>query len=141
MTDAKYTFLSSEWFTAVREILEEHRPAAPPHAEAKVNLVVTSTPFGEDVHFHMGSEGGTPLFGEGHLDDADVTLTTDYATAADVFLSGNPQAGMQAFMSGKVVAQGDMTKLMMAQAAGGGAGAGPGMAEALQAITEVPATS
>jgi len=28
------------------------------------------------------------------------------------FVEGNPQAGMQAFMAGKVKVQGDMTKLM-----------------------------
>jgi hypothetical protein len=139
VSDTKHTFLSSEWFAVVGQILEEHQAATPPHAEAKINLVVTSTPFGDDVRFHMGSEGGRPLFGPGHLDVADVTMTTDYATAADVFVSGNPQAGMQAFMSGKVVVQGDMTKLMMAQAAGGGAGPSSDMSAKIQAVTEVPA--
>jgi len=40
---------------------------------------------------------------------------------------------MQAFMSGKVRIQGDMTKLMMAQA--GGQGGNPALSEALQSIT------
>ena len=57
--------------------------------------------------------------GQGLVDDADVTLTTDYATAKDVFVSGNQQAGMQAFMAGKVKVQGDMTKLMAGQQGGG----------------------
>ncbi len=74
-------------------------------------------------------------WGAGHRDDADLTLTTDYATAKDIFMSGNPQAGMQAFMEGKVKVQGDLTKLMAAQAAGVGPGA-PGLADALSAITE-----
>ena len=60
------------------------------------------------------SDGAT-LFGKGHDDGADVTLSTDMETAKAVFVAGNPQAGMQAFMSGKVRVQGDMTKLMMAQ--------------------------
>ena len=71
----------------------------------------------------------------GHLNSADLTLTTDYVTARDIFMSGNPQAGMQAFMEGKVKVQGDLTKLMAAQVAGTGPGA-PGLAEALSAITE-----
>ena len=37
-----------------------------------------------------------------------------------MFVAGDQQAGMQAFMAGKVRVQGDMTKLMMAQGAGGG---------------------
>jgi len=54
-------------------------------------------------------------------------------TARAVFVDANPQAGMQAFMSGKVRVQGDMTKLMMAQSGGGGNTA---MTDALQSITE-----
>lgn len=53
----------------------------------------------------------------------------------DIFVSGNPAAGMQAFMEGRVKVQGDLTKLMAAQATGAGPGA-PGLAEALSAITE-----
>ena len=56
------------------------------------------------------------------------------ATAREVFVEGNAQAGMQAFMSGKVRIQGDMTKLMMAQA--GGQGGNPQLQDALQNITE-----
>jgi hypothetical protein len=41
---------------------------------------------------------------------------------------------MQAFMAGKVRVQGDMTKLMTAQAGGGGGN--PQLTEALQSITE-----
>ena len=41
---------------------------------------------------------------------------------------------MQAFMSGKVRVQGDMTKMMMAQAGGGG-GNTPALTQALQDIT------
>ena len=49
---------------------------------------------------------------KGHLDDAEVTVTVDYATAKAIFVDQNPQAGMQAFMAGKIKVQGDMTKLM-----------------------------
>ena len=68
-------------------------------------------------------------WGPGHVDRADLTLTTDYVTAREIFMSGNPQAGLQAFMEGKVKIQGDLTKLMAAQASGAGPGA-PGLAEA-----------
>ena len=42
-------------------------------------------------------------------------MTLDYATAKAIFVEGNPQAGMQAFMAGKVKVQGDMSKLMAMQ--------------------------
>jgi putative sterol carrier protein len=81
----------------------------------------------------MGSRDGNPIFGQSHLDGADVTLTTDYSTARDVFVSGNQAAGMQAFMAGKVKVQGDMTKLMASQGAGGGNNE---LTTAIQELTE-----
>jgi putative sterol carrier protein len=132
---ATYPFLSDEWFVAVRVIVDTRDVEIPPHAELSMNLTVTDTPFGEDRQLHVGALDGKADWGTGHLADADLTLTTDYATARDIFMSGNPQAGMQAFMEGKVKLQGDLTKLMAAQVAGTGPGA-PGLAEELSAITE-----
>ena len=54
--------------------------------------------------------------GTGELPDADLTVTTDYATAHKIFVDQDQAAGMQAFMSGKIKVQGDMTKLMMMNA-------------------------
>jgi putative sterol carrier protein len=131
---AKYPFLSEEWFDAVEKLVEEHAPETPPQTNVTVNMVVVETPFGEDRHFHMGSSEGKGGMGRGHHDEPDVTLTTDYVTALEVFVSGNQQAGMQAFMAGKVKVQGDMTKLMAAQAGGGNQD--QTLANAIQEITE-----
>jgi SCP-2 sterol transfer family len=131
---ATFLFLSDEWFVAVREIVDARDVEIPPHAELAMNLVVTDTPFGEDRELHIGAREGKADWGTGHLTEADLTLTTDYGTAKEIFMSGNPQAGMQAFMDGKVKLQGDLTKLMAAQVAGTGPGA-PDLAEALSAIT------
>jgi hypothetical protein len=132
---ATYPFLSDEWFVAVRAIVDARSVEIPPHAELAMNLVVTETPFGEDRRLHIGARDGKADWGTGHVADADLTLTTDYLTAREIFMSGNPQAGMQAFMDGKVKLQGDLTKLMAAQVAGTGPGA-PGLAEELSAVTE-----
>lgn len=131
----KHAFLSEGWIAAVESIVaEQGAGAAGPHGNTVVNLVVTDTPFGEDKQFHMGTVDGAAIMGGGHRDGADVTLTTDYVTAKEVFIAGNPQAGMQAFMAGKVKVQGDMTKLMAQQAGGGGGN--PEMQTAIQNITE-----
>jgi putative sterol carrier protein len=53
----------------------------------------------------------------GRLEDADATITTDYATAKLLFVDQDQAAGMQAFMAGKVMVQGDMMKLMAMQTA------------------------
>jgi putative sterol carrier protein len=130
---AKYAFLSDEWFTEVDKLVAANPDTgAPAHANVLVNLTITDTPFGDERQLHMGSKEGQGAFSKGHADGADVTLTTDYGTAKDVFVSGNPQAGMQAFMAGKVKVQGDMTKLMAAQAGGGG-----GNQALQQAITDM----
>jgi hypothetical protein len=132
---AKYPFLSDEWLAEVHRIVAEHDPDVPAHASVTLNLVVTDTPFGEDRLVHMGAKDGKGDFGPGHVENADVTFTTDYATAREIFVSGNPQAGMQAFLEGKVKMQGDMTKLLAAQAGGVGPGS-PSLAAALQDVTE-----
>ena len=128
----KYPFLSDPWFDAADQLIKEHAPEAPPSTNLVMNLEVADGD--KTVTFHMGSKDGTTLFGKGPADGADLTLSTDIDTAREVFIAGNQQAGMQAFMSGKVRVQGDMTKLMMAQA--GGQGANPQLTDALQSITE-----
>jgi putative sterol carrier protein len=128
----KYPFLSDAWFDAATKLINEHETPAPPSTNLVMNLEVTNG--ADTITFHMGSKDGNTLFGKGPLEGADLTLSTDIDTAREVFVSGNQQAGMQAFMAGKVRVQGDMTKLMMAQAGGGGAS--PALSQALQDITE-----
>ncbi len=101
-----------------------------------VNVTVTETPFGDERQLHMGARDGKGDWGRGHADDADVTLTTDYETAREVLLSGDAQAGMQAFMAGKVRLQGDFAKLMAAQGTGGPGAGNAALAEAILSVTE-----
>jgi hypothetical protein len=128
----KHQFLSDDWFAIVEKLVEQHGADAPASANVMVNLVVTDTPCGDERQMHMGARDGKGHWGIGHEPDADVTLTTDYATAKQVFVSGDPNAGMQAFMQGKVRVQGDMAKLMASQQGGGN----PALQEAIQGITE-----
>jgi putative sterol carrier protein len=125
----KHAFLSDEWFDAAAKVIAEHANDGPPAPNLVMNLEVEDGT--KKTEFHMGSRDGTTMFGKGHTDGADLTLSTDLETARAVFVDNNPAAGMQAFMSGKVRIQGDMTKLMMAQGQGGN----PALNEALQAIT------
>src|SRR6476620_7196889 len=129
----KYVFLSDEWFDAAAKLVAHHSADTPPGPNLLMNLEVTDAD-NKTTEFHMGARDGAALFGKGHIEGADLTLATDIETAREVFVANNPAAGMQAFMAGKVRIQGDMTKLMMAQA--GGQGTNPQLTEALQAITE-----
>jgi putative sterol carrier protein len=114
---ASYPFLSDEWLDAARKIREEYAGKTPPIAHSvKMNLVVTAVPFSDkDIDAHMDTSSGELLLETGHLENPDLKVTVDYDTAKAILIEGNPQAGMQAFMAGKVRVEGDMAKLMMLQ--------------------------
>jgi putative sterol carrier protein len=81
-----------------------------------MNQVITEAPFsGEEIHVHMDTSDGELKMDLGHIENADLTVTVDWVTAKAIFVDQNPQAGMEAFMAGKVKVQGDMTKLMAMQ--------------------------
>jgi SCP-2 sterol transfer family len=132
---AKHPFLSDAWFAEVRRLHDAAGGAAPEGAEIQMNLMITATPFDGDLAMHMSAAGGLADWGKGHLDDADVTLTLSYDTAKAIFVDGNPQAAIEAFMAGRIIVQGDITKLMVMQASGPGSAAGA-LTKALQEITE-----
>ena len=111
-------FLSDEWINEARAIRERHDGDHPPMTQSiRINLVVNGAPFGGGtVRSSLDTSSGDPVLELGELDSPDVTLTTDYETAKTIFVAQDPAAGMQAFMTGKVVVQGDMMKLMTLQA-------------------------
>ena len=112
-----YKFLSDEWIAEAKKIRAEFEGQGTPPAHAvRMNQIVTDVPFGEGtINAHMDTSGGDIDFDLGHLDTPDLTVTLDYDTAKAILVDGNPQAGMQAFMAGKIKVQGDMTKLMAMQ--------------------------
>ncbi|MFA5885714.1 MAG: SCP-2 sterol transfer family protein [Acidimicrobiia bacterium] len=133
---AKYQFLSDDWFGIVEKLVEDMGAQAPAQADLLMNLVVTDTPFGAERHLHVGARNGLGHWGIGHAPDADLAVTTDYDTARDILLSGDPQAGLNAFMSGKVKIQGDLAKLLSTTQPGGAPAGAAALAEAIQGITE-----
>jgi len=114
---AKLMFLSDEWMAAAKAIREEYAGKAAPMAHSvRMNQVITEVPFGEGtINAHMDTSSGEMQMDTGHIDAPDVTVTLDYDTAKAIFVEQNPQAGMQAFMAGKIKVAGDMTKLMAMQ--------------------------
>jgi hypothetical protein len=109
-----YPFLSDEWLNEARAIRAEYQGKTPPIPHVvRMNLVVTQVPFSdEDILAHMDTSSGELELDTGHLDAQDLKVTVDYDTAKAILIEGNPQAGMQAFMQGKVRVEGDMAKLM-----------------------------
>ncbi|MGH9072915.1 MAG: SCP2 sterol-binding domain-containing protein [Acidimicrobiales bacterium] len=115
----KYAFLTEEWVEQARRLREEYQGRITTTGEpVRVNQVVTDVPFGSGtIDAHLESASGEIEIELGHLEDPDLTLTIDYATAKAAFVDGNPQAGMQAFMAGRIKVDGDMAKLIAMQGA------------------------
>jgi len=82
----------------------------------RMNLVVVEVPFGEgSMLAHADTSEGELVLDIGHLDPADLTVTVGYDIAREILVEGNPQAGLQAFMQGKIRVEGDIAKLMALQ--------------------------
>ncbi len=115
----KYPFLSPEWMEEAKKIREEYRGKGGAAAHSiKMNQVITDVPFGEGtIDAHMDSSSGEMEMDLGHIEGAEVKVTVPYTVAKAIFVDGNPQAGMQAFMAGQIKVEGDMTKLMAMQGA------------------------
>ena len=114
-------FLSDEWLDQAKAIRAEYegKGGAPPH-QMRMNLVITGVPAevsDAPIEAHMDTTSGDVDMDLGHIDTPDLTVTLEYETAKAILVEGNPQAGMQAFMAGKIKVQGDMTKLMAMQSA------------------------
>jgi hypothetical protein len=131
-----YPFLSDDWITEARRIREEYDSGATVPHQVRMNLVITEVPFGEGpIDAHLDTSEGAVRLDLGHLDPADLKVTVDYVTAKSILVEGNPQAGMQAFMQGKIKVEGDMAKLMALQTVPPDAGAQE-IAQRLRDMTE-----
>ena len=116
MVEPPYPFLSEEWIAAGRRIREEHVGGGiPVPSVVRMNQIITAVPFGEGtVAAHLDTSSGELVMELGHLEDPDVTVTLEYDTARAIFVDGTAQAGMQAFMQGKIKVEGDLANLVAA---------------------------
>jgi hypothetical protein len=108
-------FLSDGWFSEVEKIRAEAGEIPMPDVvkNIKLNIVVTEHPEGEkQMHLAAGD------FKQGLLDDAPTKITVSFPVASAIFLDDGQQVGIQAFMSGQVKFEGDMSVMMQMQAAG-----------------------
>jgi len=106
-------FLSEDWATEVTQTLRAHEQFKA-SADMSVQFVVGDAPDGE-VKFYLDATGDEPVQALGELDNADVTITSNYETTSAIF-SGELNTQM-AFMTGKIKVNGNMAKLMTQQAA------------------------
>ncbi len=111
---AQYPFLSPDWIVAARELRDEYAARAPePVQSVRANLVITDAPFADtDINGHVDTSAGSIMIDEGHIDDPELTVKTDYATATALFVDRDPAKAMEAFMLGKILVTGDVSKVM-----------------------------
>jgi len=100
----------------VQKLRRDYRDrVTPPSISVKANVVVTATPFGGDLFGHVDTSTGDLAIETGHLDQAHVKITTDYATAKTLFVAQDQGAVMQAIMTGKIRVEGEMARLLALQ--------------------------
>ncbi len=106
----KLEFLSDDWFVEAKKLAESAGADAGQAGDLTLNIVVTGGPSGDkEIHMANGE------FEQGLVDNAPTKLTVPYEVAKAVFIEGNQQVAMQAFMQGQVKVEGDMSKLMAMQ--------------------------
>ena len=107
-------FLSNEWYDKVDSLTAEAGDLNLPPALAGMALNMTVTEAGkEDVNLSLDAG----KIQKGLSSNAKTTLTMDEETLRKVFLEFDMAAAMQAFMTGKIKVQGDMSQLMALQTA------------------------
>jgi hypothetical protein len=114
-----HPFLSPEWIDEARKIREEFRGRAIPIPPMRMNQIITDVPFGPgSLDAHLDTTAGEMEMELGHLDDAEVKISLPYGVAKALFVDANAEAAMNAFMSGHIKVEGDMTKLLALQGTG-----------------------
>ena len=114
----KYPFLSDEWVDRGPPDLRRGRGVRwlwrPPRSSpVRVNLVITDAPFSDrPIDAHVDTSSGRVAISTGHLPSPDVTVSMGYGTARSLFVAGDVQAVMQAFLGGRVRVDGDLSKLL-----------------------------
>ncbi|MCL5048222.1 MAG: SCP2 sterol-binding domain-containing protein [Firmicutes bacterium] len=114
---AKHEFLSAEWITSAKEIQDSYKDkASEAPLEVTMNLTILNTPFQEgEIKAFLDSRDGKLVIDLGQLDTPDVFVTLDYDTCKAVLIDGNGDAALQAFMTGKIMVEGDVGKLLAYQ--------------------------
>jgi hypothetical protein len=107
-----YTFLSTEWFAKLDELIASAGDLQIPPAMKAVQLNITVTsPGGETTKAYL--EHG--ILSRGHRDGAPTSLTLSEELARKVFVEADTVAGIQAFLAGDMKAEGDLAKLVAMQ--------------------------
>ena len=126
-------FLTDTWFEEVEKLRAQAGEIPIPDVVKNVviNVSVTGHPEGDK---QVRMDGGE--FKRGHAEGAPTKISVPYDVAKAMFIDGDQSAGMQAFMSGQIVIEGDMALMMQMQSAGEPSAEAKALTEKVKAITD-----
>lgn len=107
----KHPFLSPEWFTELDRLVAEAGDLKIPPAMKAVELNITVTSSRGDAKAYL-KDG---VLYRGHKEGAPTSLTLSEDLARKVFVDADTAAGVQAFLTGEMKAEGDLAKLVAMQ--------------------------
>lgn len=117
-----HRFMSEGWIGEINKLRAGLGEVEIPDNAKAISLNFTVT-------YEDGEEKASVQGGElksGHSADGKTTLILPSAVAKKLFVDRDQSAAMQAFMSGQIKVEGDMSQLMQMQSMGGGAMPGLG---------------
>ena len=127
-----HQFLSDSWFDEIKELRDAADiPVPEAIKDLVINVEVNGGP-GGDVTAHMKAG----RFEKGLAEGAPTKLILPFDIAKKMVVEGDQNAATQAFMSGQIKVEGDMTKLMSMQGAGPPSEAQKELEEKIRAMTE-----
>jgi hypothetical protein len=108
----KVEFLSEKWFSAVKQLAESLGDLkVPPALGELVWNIVIQMPDGKERNVSMQRM----VFCAGCVADAPMTMFVEEALARKLFIDGDTQAGLLAFMSGDMRLEGDVSMITVLQ--------------------------
>ena len=114
MSQTQYPFLSPEWIAAMTQLRDDFSgevPEAP--VQITININIKGSPHHPEgaIQAHVDTSRGQMMIDNGHIEGPEMTITVDYATARSMFIARDPSAVMEAFFMGKILVEGDASKL------------------------------
>jgi hypothetical protein len=112
-----YPFLSPEWISAAQEIRSEYQDRVEaPALELSANVVITDAPFDDsEIRGYVDSSPGGLSVELGELDEPEIVITLPYEVAHTLFVGRKAEAVMEAFLRGRILVEGDVSKILQLQ--------------------------
>ena len=107
----KFEFLSPEWEVAAESLHDSKTAQAPDGISFSMNVTISPTPYGDKM-LSISADSGVAQVDKEHIENADVSVKTDYETAYKLFLEGEMNIVLSAMLEGKIVVSGDVAKLL-----------------------------